>query len=140
MQASVDSRRLVNPTKRDRMMGRLLPFAFAGIISTHNFDPASAATLPILSLFNTGVATNDANGNPATLIGDGAPDPHYAITSSPDGSGQAAVTIQGAYPFGYWKADSTTSKWISPHANENSVNGGAQANQVGSTSMKRLLT
>jgi hypothetical protein len=72
----------------------------------------NAAGIP--SLFNTGVATNNANGTPATLTADGAPDAHYSIISGVDGAITPYVTVSGAYPFGIWAADTATSQWISP--------------------------
>jgi hypothetical protein len=75
--------------------------------------------LPITTLFNTGVATNDSNGNPATLVAQDSPDPHYNIISSPTGStGPAVVTIGGQYPFPFWTPDDSDSQWISPEGDE----------------------
>ncbi len=71
-------------------------------------QPAFAA--PIVSLFNTGVATNDSNGNPQTLVSAGSPDPHYST---------GIVTLSNGYPIGVaWTPDDSTSQWISPHADE----------------------
>ena len=64
-------------------------------------------------LFPTGV---DNSGN---ALADGAADPHYTITSGPDGAGSAAkVTLSDRSPIGPWLSDSATSKWISPQADQ----------------------
>ncbi|MFA6172211.1 MAG: hypothetical protein WC334_05315 [Kiritimatiellales bacterium] len=74
---------------------------------------------PITTLFNTGVASNDTNGAPATLTADGAADAHYTLTVAPAGAVTTGpyVTTQGTFPLnGPWLADSSASKWISPQA------------------------
>jgi len=101
-------------------MGGVAPFkekVFVVLLS------AIALTLPhgvhaagIPSLFNTGVATNNANGSPATLTPDGSPDAHYSIISGVDGAITPFVTQSGAYPFGIWSPDTATSQWISPQS------------------------
>jgi len=72
--------------------------------------------VPIPTLFNTGVSSNNSDGSPATLTADGATDPHYAIVAGVDGAISPYVTKTGAYPFLYWSLDTTNSKWISPQA------------------------
>lgn len=71
--------------------------------------------VPVAGLFSTGV---DASGN---LLADGAADPHYSITSGPDGAGSAAhVTLSDRSPIPqYWLPDTSISKWVSPQADQN---------------------
>jgi len=83
-----------------------------------------AQMAPIPTLFDTGVASNDANGNPQTMVGDNGPDPHYNIISAPppNSAGSAVVTFSTGYPAGgIWATDDSTSKWISPHGNESII-------------------
>lgn len=87
--------------------------------------PAMASSIP--TLFNTGVATNNPDGTPATLTASGAADPHYSITSAPvNGGGPSAfVTLDDRYPFfnpQAWPSNSALSKWLSPRADEGSSN------------------
>ncbi len=72
--------------------------------------------VPVGRLFSTGV---DSSGN---LLADGAADPHYSITSGPDGAGNAAlVTLTDHYPLPfYWLPSSGSSKWVSPQADQSS--------------------
>ena len=67
----------------------------------------------ITGLFSTGL---DSNGNP---LADNAPDAHYALVSTPGGSGTAYVTQQH-WPVtsGVWMPDTAASKWISPSPDE----------------------
>lgn len=75
---------------------------------------AKAAT--IATLYNTCL---DASGSP---IADGSVDPHYTLTQVPANSiyGPATyVTDSDRYPIqGAWMQDSSTSKWISPTADQ----------------------
>ena len=83
------------------------PCADAGAVD------AGGACLLAFSLFNTGV---DANG--ASLAG-GSVDPHYRLIQSADATfagPDAIVTSQIAE--GNWVAQSDTSKWIAPSANQ----------------------
>ena len=81
-------------------------------------DRVMPAVIP--TLFNTGV---DDSGN---VLADGSVDPHYTITSAPSPNipGPANVVEENGFPFDYWVANGTSSKWIAPHANENDFNGG----------------
>ena len=73
--------------------------------------PASAAT--ITGLFNTGV--NNSN----VVLANGSIDSHYILTVNPNnGSPNAFVVIDGQFPFPPWLANSSTSKWIGPVANQ----------------------
>src|SRR5580693_3630769 len=58
--------------------------------------------VPIATLFNIGVETNDSNRTSQALVTDGDDDPHYEIISDPSGDPEspAIVTITGQYPFG----------------------------------------
>jgi MYXO-CTERM domain-containing protein len=79
--------------------------------------PASAAT--ITGLFNTGV---DGGG---VVLANGAIDTHYVLTAVPAMSGlgpNAFVVIDGQFPFPPWLANSSTSKWIGPVANQSTGN------------------
>ncbi len=76
---------------------------------------AAAQADAIPGLFSTGV---DAL---AIGLADGAVDPHYALTVSPDAAfkGPSAFVANAAYPLppaGPWVADSLTVKWISQRA------------------------
>lgn len=73
--------------------------------------------VPVGKLFSTGM---DNSGN---LLADGATDPHYTITSGPDGAGNAAqvtLTDRGPLPF-YWLPSSGSSKWVSPQADQSAT-------------------
>ena len=97
---------------------------------THLFTATAALTLagfahaiaaPILTLFNTGVAANSADGTPASVLGDGIVDPHYTIASDPTGTQSPFVTQGGQAPLlSNWFPNNSTSKWISPRANKSS--------------------
>ena len=77
--------------------------------------PASAAT--ITGLFNTG------GDNGGVVLANGAIDTHYILTVNPNGgSPNAFVVINGQFPFPPWLADSSTSKWIGPIANQSNFN------------------
>jgi len=73
-----------------------------------------AHAAPIPGLFNTGV-----DGSGASLPG-GSVDPHYALIASADPSypGPSAI-VTSVIPAAYWIANSATSKWIAPAADEN---------------------
>jgi len=70
--------------------------------------------VPIPGLFNTGV--DNAN---APLAGSSV-DPHYTLIASADPAfpGPGAI-VASAIPATYWFANSATSKWIAPAADEN---------------------
>jgi hypothetical protein len=74
----------------------------------------SAHAAPIPGLFNTGVDES------STPLPGGSVDPHYALIASADPSypGPNAI-IPSVIPAAYWFANSATSKWIAPAANEN---------------------
>jgi MYXO-CTERM domain-containing protein len=77
--------------------------------------PASAAT--ITGLFNTGV------DNGGVVLANGTIDSHYILTVNPNsGSPNAFVVIDGQFPFPPWLANTSTSKWIGPIANQSNVN------------------
>src|SRR2546423_8588540 len=80
-----------------------------------------ATTVPITSLFNTGVATNNASGTPATLVAPGKSDPHYSIIGQPNSTQTVAaqVTLENGQPLpGSWADNDSSSRWVSPHADE----------------------
>jgi hypothetical protein len=77
--------------------------------------PLSAA--PLVTLFSTGVVTNDANGNPASFVAVGGIDPYYTILPP------SSVTVEPAYaaqPNYIWiggvlaGGSTPQSKWIAP--------------------------
>ena len=78
---------------------------------------------PIPGVFGTGL---DAAG---VLLGDGAVDPHYTLTVSPDPNypGPDAITVNNAWPIqaGVWLLNGPNSRWISPQASQ------AVGNEVG---------
>ena len=70
-----------------------------------------------ITIFNTGVTNN------GSLLANGAVDPHYTLTTNPNGGGSAAFA--GDPIPGSWLANSTASRWIGPVANgQTSVNPG----------------
>jgi hypothetical protein len=105
------------------------------------------------SVYNTGVSDS---GIP---LASGAIDPHYALVSSPDGSGPAAfVVIDGQFPFipyfpggPVWLPNSPISEWIGPVADARTAIGGPpgeyifqttfdlSANEVGSAELTGRL-
>jgi MYXO-CTERM domain-containing protein len=90
------------------MKKAILALVLAGAVA---LVPASAAT--ITGLFNTGV---DGSG---VVLANGAIDTHYVLTVNPNsGSPNAFVVINGQYPFPPWLANSSTSKWIGPIADQ----------------------
>ena len=78
--------------------------------------PPSASAFPtaIPTLYATGI------GEDGLLLPDGAPDPHWTITATPAGSAAfAPFATNPGYPVGTaWLANSATSRWISPQADE----------------------
>ena len=64
----------------------------------------------ITSLFNTGV--NGAGG----LVPEGSIDPHWSLTTNPDGSGSSAfVTVTSGFPIpGAWIPNQSNAQWIMP--------------------------
>ncbi len=91
--------------------------------NTAGATPRANGVGSISGLFNTGI---DGNGNP---VADGAVDPHFALISTPGGSGGTSyVTLQKSpISSGLWILDTATSKWISPIADE-STNADAPGN------------
>src|SRR5262249_15611710 len=71
---------------------------------------------PAIGLFNTGV---DAGG---AVLADGAFDPHYTLITSadPGNPGPASFVANQTHPnpFDNWLADTATSKWIAPSADQ----------------------
>lgn len=71
----------------------------------------------ISTLYNTGVS------NTGSVLPDSSVDPHYTLISVPTGSGlgpAAYVADSSKFPIasGDWMADSSTSKWIAPTADQ----------------------
>jgi len=60
----------------------------------------SLSATPIGTLYNTGLGSEMS------------PDPHWTLVG-----GTAYFTNSGGYPFPYWLANSSTSRWISPQPN-----------------------
>ena len=92
--------------------------------------------VPIVSLFGTGVQSNSTSGNPSALVSPGSPDPHYRLIVTPTSFlAPSYVTQTTGYPFtgpsAAWAPNDSSSQWISPHANENSLDGGAPSEPVG---------
>lgn len=73
---------------------------------------ASAVTVPITGLFNTGV---DASGS---SIADNAVDTHWSLTAAPIGVTLGAAyagASNGVFPInGPWLANTATSRWLTP--------------------------
>jgi hypothetical protein len=94
------------------MKASLLPAVFALILCVTAIVPSAWADPVSIPLFNTGVGTG---GN---LVPDGDVDPHYSLLSpNPDSLGPNAYTLSDsdAYPFFAWLANTSISKWITPH-------------------------
>ena len=74
----------------------------------------AAAPASVTGLFSTGL---DGSGAP---LADSASDAHYALVSTPGGAGGTSYVTQQHFPVGggAWMSDTSTSKWISPHADE----------------------
>ena len=90
------------------MKKAILALVLAGAVA---LVPASAAT--ITGLFNTGV------DNSNVVLADGSIDGHYILTVNPNsGSPNAFVVNHNTFPFPPWLADSSTSKWIGPIADQ----------------------
>lgn len=67
---------------------------------------------PITGLFNTGV---DAAGN---VLADNVNDPHYNLIAQPAPGGLSDATLPAdGFPIPPWLANSATSRWIAPNAN-----------------------
>ena len=82
------------------MWGFMKKFAMAAILATSSFLSAHAAS--ITGLVNTG------------SFASGAQDTNYSL----NGSGFGYVTKDNVWPIGPWIANTTTSKWITPLANQ----------------------
>lgn len=79
-----------------------LLFAFALALTPFS---ASAGTITIADLFNTGVNSTGA------VLADGTVDSHYTITAAPNGA-QVATKTPAGYPFPNWAANDSNSAWI----------------------------
>lgn len=73
---------------------------------------SGAAALPIVDLFNTGVASDDDDGLSAILLPPGTLDPHYVMTASPVPMDFAIVVLN--HPA--WLANGPNSNWIGSSA------------------------
>jgi hypothetical protein len=82
------------------MWGFMKKFAMAAILATSSFLSAHAAS--ITGLVNTGTFAS------------GAQDTNYSL----NGTGFGYVTKDNVWPIGPWIANTTTSKWITPLANQ----------------------
>ncbi len=96
------------------MKKAILGLVLAGAVA---LVPASAST--VTGLFNSGV------DNGGVVLADGSIDTHYILTVNPNnGSPNAFVVNHNTFPFPPWLADSLTSKWIGPIADESGGNVG----------------
>jgi hypothetical protein len=72
----------------------------------------TVAYRPLPGVFGTGLAAD------GTLLGDGAVDPHYALSTSPDANfpGPDALVITNVWPIqaGVWVVNGPNSRWIAP--------------------------
>lgn len=66
-----------------------------------------------ISIFNTGV---DAFGN--AIVGNGVADTHYSLIVQP-GAATAVTVDPSNYPFPFWIANNSGSRWIGPAADSN---------------------
>jgi kumamolisin len=88
---------------------------FNGINLLNDLAGTQAATGSITGLYNTGIAAG------GSVIADSAVEPYFTLTSAPKGIGGTLYITQQHWPIapsGPWMADSSTSKWISPYADE----------------------
>jgi len=84
---------------------------------TCNCQDPDVCGVSITTLFNTGLAAG------------GSVDPHYKLTHSADESFPGPDAIVANPPAGAWVSNTSTSKWISPSANQTQSPGGG--NPVG---------
>lgn len=97
---------------------------------TNEGPTVGSSRVKIPTLYNTGV---DDAGVPLV---DGAVDPHYFTTSSADGAypGPDSFVINQAWPIapaGPWLANTATSRWIAPRAEQDQTVNPAFGNQPG---------
>lgn len=99
-------------------MKRAALFAVMGTLTLMFGGSAGVVKAAIItSLYNTGVSDS------GSVLPDASVDPHYMLTSVPIGSGLGAnayIADSNVFPLdgGNWMADSSTSKWIAPTANQ----------------------
>jgi hypothetical protein len=102
-----------------RPLARPLVLAAALIVTALLAHPPVGDAAVIPGLFNTGV---DGTG---TVLPDSSVDPHYALIVSPDGAYPGPSTyVSDPIAGGYWMANTTLSKWISPAVAEGYPSGG----------------
>ena len=82
------------------------PFLIILVCVTAIIPSAWAGPISLTTLFNTGVA------NDGTRLADGAVDPHYSLTLSPDPNYPGPAAFAGHVSL--WVANTSTSKWIGP--------------------------
>lgn len=88
--------------------------------ATSNPGNLCVCLVPVPGIFGTGL---DATG---ALLADGDVDPHYTMTSSPDGDfpGPEAYAINAVWPIqaGVWLLNGPASRWIGPQASQTTGN------------------
>ena len=79
-----------------------------------------AHAVPVGTFYNTGV------DNTQTVLGNYAPETHYVLVSTPDGStpGVRVATLANGFPIPPWLGDDSVSAWIGPNS-DSSLDGAA---------------
>jgi hypothetical protein len=100
-------------------------FQFPTAVNSKVYVPTGSASIVVYGLLNPSVTTVnglydtgvDNSGNP---LPDSSVDAHYALISKPGGTAGVAYVTEQHWPIqsGIWLLDTTTSKWISPRADE----------------------
>lgn len=125
-----------NPTFEETLMRSFILFTPLAVLLLGSV-PAYADTVPITTLFNTGVASD------GTLLPDGAIDPNYTLIASADPNfpGPNTYTLLNpmSFPFGLWVANTSNSKWIAPSP-DNSANPAGGVTHIRHSSFSRILS
>ena len=108
---------------------RARPRRFLARLLLENLEDRTVPSSVQFGLFDTGVNSS------ATGLADAAVDPHYTLVASADPNSpgpNAFVVNQDGFPVGNpWLADTATSKWIAPQAEQNTSTFPATAGNAG---------
>ena len=127
---------------RDKL-GSVGHFQFLTVVNGKLYVPSGSKSIvvyglqstqsgAISGLFNTGLSSS------GTVASDSSVDVHWQLTKTPAGASGTAYVTQQKYPIqsGTWLLDTSTSKWISPQANE----GATPEDAVGSYTYQTTFT